>query len=412
MHSIWLTTELLHPLNKGGRIRTYNLLKELKRLQSITYLALEESDGSDPAQARAKASEYCDVIESVAHPLPTKRSAAFFARLASNLLSPLPYSVAQFRSTELRERAARALAAGRDALVVVDFVHAAVNLPRDVPNVRVLFQHNVEAMIWERQAKAQTHPLLRRYFRLQADRMRRFEAETCARFDCVIAVSEADAQYMREHYQLDNVAAIPTSVDTDYFAFEPLRADSPPSIVFVGSMDWSPNEDGVLWFASQVLPLVRAVRPDVTLNIVGRSPSARIMDLARHDERIRVTGRVDDVRPHLRGATCSVVPLHVGGGTRIKIYESISAGTPVVSTTIGAEGLPLENGKHALIADDARRFAKSVLRMLDSTGERDFIASTGAEFVRSRFGTTAVAWQFDDICRQTVKRKHHGRSDR
>lgn len=402
MHSIWLTTELLHPLNKGGRIRTYNLLKELKRLQTITYLALEEADGSDPAQALAKAGEYCDTIESVAHPLPAKRSASFYAKLAANLASPLPYSVAQFRSATLRKRAYRALASDRDALVVVDFVHAAVNLPDASPHARVLFQHNVEAMIWDRQAEAQTDPVWRRYFRLQADRMRRFEAQTCARFDCVIAVSEADAQYMRERYGLKHVRAIPTSVDTNYFEFAPLAADSPPSIVFVGSMDWSPNEDGVLWFASQVLPLIHAAHPDATFTVVGRSPGPRIRELAQHDIRIRVTGRVDDVRPYLRSATCSVVPLHVGGGTRIKIYESISAGTPVVSTTIGAEGLPLDHDRHVLIADDARGFAELVLRMLCPNGERDRLAHSGAEFVRARFGTAAVAREFDAICREAV----------
>jgi glycosyltransferase involved in cell wall biosynthesis len=161
-------------------------------------------------------------------------------------------------------------------------------------------------------------------------------------------------------------------------------------MVFLGSMDWLPNEDAVTSFCRDVLPLIQADIPDVTLSIVGRNPTAQVQRLAVPN-RVTVTGRVDDVRPGLHEAAVSIVPLRIGGGTRLKIFESMAAGTPVVSTSIGAEGLPGEPGRHLLIADEPRHFAAAVVSLLSDPARRQAIAAAARRFVVDHFDWSAVA---------------------
>ena len=175
---------------------------------------------------------------------------------------------------------------------------------------------------------------------------------------------------MRREYGVERVYAAPTGVDLDYFA-RPDGGENLADMVFLGSMDWMPNIDGVTWFAREVLPLIRAKRPDCTLAIAGRRPAAEVSRLAEGDSRIKVTGTVPDVRPWLFGSLVSIVPLRIGGGTRLKIYEAMAAGTPVVSTAVGAEGLDISDGDNIYLADSPGDFAERCLRLLANAAERE-----------------------------------------
>jgi glycosyltransferase involved in cell wall biosynthesis len=162
-------------------------------------------------------------------------------------------------------------------------------------------------------------------------------------------------------------------------------------------MDWMPNEDGITWFVDDVLPRIHARMPDVTLTIVGRHPPPRIQQLAKQDSRLEVTGSVPDVRPYLERAAAFIVPLRVGGGTRLKIFEALAMELPLVSTTIGAEGLPLQDGYHLVIADAAQQFAESILELLADTERAGSLANAGADYVRSHFGWDRAAARFMEL---------------
>jgi glycosyltransferase involved in cell wall biosynthesis len=190
------------------------------------------------------------------------------------------------------------------------------------------------------------------------------------------------------------VTHVPTGVDVDYFRPSGTVAREAMSLVFTGSMDWMPNEDGIRWFVDEVLPRIHAVNPGVVLTVVGRNPPPAIQSLAARDPRVRVTGTVPDVRPFLESAAVFVVPLRVGGGTRLKIYEALAMECALVTTTIGAEGLPIEPGSHALMADDPQAFAAAVLRLLSEPAEAARLGRTGADFVRAHFGWDRVARVF------------------
>lgn len=400
MHILWLKSELLHPVDKGGRIRTYQTLKQLKRRHHVTYLTLD--DGTAATDAVARAEEYCHELVRIPFAAPAKGTPAFYADLARNVLSPLPYAVAKYRSSGMREAIRQVVRERRVDLLVCDFLVPSLNVPDGLGIPMVLFQHNVEAAIWRRHADAARHPVRRAYMRLQWRRMRRWEGRECRRFDHVIAVSEQDAADLQRDYGAPRVHAVPTGVDTDFFRPSTQARPDANTLVFLGSMDWMPNEDGVAWFVREVLPIVRARRPDVKIQVVGRNPSPGVLALGRATAGVQVTGTVPDVRPWLEGAAALIVPLRIGGGTRLKIFEGMAMERAVVSTTIGAEGLPVVDGRELLLADSAPDFAAASLRVMEDAALRTRLGQAAAERVRREFSWEAAGDRFAAICEAVV----------
>jgi glycosyltransferase involved in cell wall biosynthesis len=394
MRILWIKTELLHPIDKGGRIRTYQMLRSLARHHHVTYLALDDGQAAPDALARAK--EYAQEVVVVPFRPAAKLSAAFFADLLRNLFSPLPYAIARYRSPKLREQVQR-IGSAAD-LIVCDFLTPSLNVPDGLPAPVILFQHNVEAMIWQRHAAVPQNPLRRAYMRIQWRRMLGHEAAECRRFSHVVAVSEIDADLMRHDYGLASVSHVPTGVDLEYFTAARPRPTDNPELVFVGSMDWMPNDDGIRWFAAEVFGRVQQLVPGAKLTVVGRSPSQGMRELAARNPDIEVTGTVPDVRPYLERAAISVVPLRIGGGTRLKIYEAMAMGAPVVSTTIGAEGLPVRDEEHLLIADTPDAQAVAITGLLKDRARADLLAGNALRFVREHGSWEAVAQQFLSQC--------------
>jgi polysaccharide biosynthesis protein PslH len=396
MRLLWLKTELLHPVDKGGRIRTYQMLRAIAREHHVTYLTLD--DGTAAPDAAARASEYCAEPVTVPFRPPARHSPGFFAALLANLASPLPYAIARYRSPAFAARLRAELARAVPDVLVCDFLTPAVNLPAGpLPCPSVLFQHNVEAQIWRRHVEV-ARGVRRAYFGLQYGRMRAFEARACRRFDRVIAVSAEDAEHFRREYGVADPRWVPTGVDVEYFRPDPSVAREPGHLVFTGSMDWMPNADGIGFFVREVLPLVRREVPEARLTVVGRDPGPELQALAAGSRGVTFTGRVPDVRPWLARAAASVVPLRVGGGTRLKIYEALAMECPVASTSIGAEGLPLRDGLHLLLGDDPPALARACVWLLRDRDRAAAMAAAAARYVRERFGWDRVAERFVALC--------------
>jgi glycosyltransferase involved in cell wall biosynthesis len=278
--------------------------------------------------------------------------------------------------------------------VVFDFPHSIVLAPERIPVPSVLFTHNVESWIFERHVKVAGNVLTRLLWKDQFRKMVRFERETLKRFDAVIAVSDIDAGWFRDQLGLDNVSVIPTGVDLDFFQWQ---APSPqPRVMFIGSMDWPANQDGVRFFMDEVWPRVLERVPAATMKVIGRSPPPRLV--ARAPASWQFTRYVDDIRPHATGSAVSVIPLRVGGGTRIKAFESMALGVPVVSTAIGVEGLPIQDQEHYLRADTAEEFADQVVQLLVNRELSDGISRRARSFVESQHSNRKVAQVFEDIC--------------
>jgi polysaccharide biosynthesis protein PslH len=401
MKILWAKSDFLHPTSRGGQIRTLETIRRLHARHEVHYIAYEKPD--EP-EGLARASEYSSFAYPIRAHLPPRRSLAFAAQVAGSLFSPLPLSVSRYVTPEMRDKIAELRQIHRFDSIVCDFLIPAPNF--DSLNGCVLFQHNVETMIWRRHAEHAPDPLRRAYFRLQAERTFACEKKACSEAAHVIAVSAADADMMREMFHINNITAVATGVDIDYFRPPVNQNEANPGLVFVGSMDWMPNIDGVDYFVQQILPLIRKQRPDCTLTVVGRKPSPATLALAQSDSRIRVTGTVPDVRPYLWGASVSIVPLRIGGGTRLKIYESMAAGVPVVSTTIGAEGLDVSHPENIRLADTPEAFAAECLDLLGNAGARARLSTAGLDLVTSRFSWDRVTRDFEDILVDVASRKN------
>jgi glycosyltransferase involved in cell wall biosynthesis len=391
MKILWICPFFLHPTDRGAQIRTLGTLKELHKRHEIHFAALNDPQNIEGPE---RSTEYSTRHFSVEHSAPGRRSLRIIPQLAGSLFSPVPLAVSRYASSELRRKISALIAAEHYDSIVCDFLAAAPNLA-ELP-LGVLFQHNVETTIWQRHA-AQSGSLLKRlFFQMQAKKMEAYERKICRAVKHVIAVSEIDASRMKKAFGIEMVTSVPTGVDVGYFA----PCDDSPAVsdlVFCGSMDWLPNVDAVEFFLAEVLPLIREKLPNATFTIAGRSPDARVLKAVQGIEGVTVTGKVADMRPYLWGSKLSIVPIRIGGGTRLKIYECMAAGVPVISTTVGAEGLRYRDGEDILLADDPGSFANACLRLLSDEAARLRVAHNALESVRRNFSWDTVSREFESI---------------
>jgi len=395
---LWLKTGSLYPADTGGRIRSLNMLKELHRRHEITYLSLL------PRESDAAARDYADFASRavwIDYDEPPAHGYGMLGAVATSLLtSRLPYVIWKYRSRLMAEEMARLHRETPFDLIICDYLFPSwsfLQAPFEKRPPAVLFQHNVEAMIWKRRAEVATGPM-KAFSWWQWRRLFTYECAAPHRFDGVIAVSPDDVRIMEDDYGLTNVLGdVPTGVDIDYFA--PLVGDSrtKPFIAFLGSMDWAANCDGVHAFVQEVWPEIRRKHPGLIFRIIGRNPPKGIWDLVQSGQGIEVTGTVADVRPCLQGAKAAVVPLRIGGGTRLKIFECLAAGIPVVSTEIGAEGLPVENEKHILLARDIPVLGAPLSRLLSDDALAGRIAEQGRALVCQHYSWAAATSVFENL---------------
>ena len=398
MKILWVKVDFLHPTNRGGQIRTLEMLKRLHARHELHYVAFEPSGGTEWLDRRR---EYCSRFWPVPHRIPPLVSPGFAWQVLRGLADPRPVAVFRYASDRMRRVVAALRREQHYDAVVCDFVHPAANLD-DLGNC-ILFHHNVETHIWKRRAGTATNPAARFYFTRQARKMAEYEGRICREMGRVIAVSEADASALEELFGLSGVATVPTGVDIEYFA-KPQDAREPEcDLVFSGAMDWLPNVDGAHWFRHEILPLIRRERPGTTVTLAGRQPLGWMRQWAEADPLVRITGTVPDIRPYLWSGRVFIVPLRVGSGTRLKIYEAMAAGLPVVSTTIGAEGLPVRHPDEIRLADPPDCFAAECLRLLNSGSERQTLARSGADYVRKHAGWDRAAKIFEDILAQPLR---------
>ena len=390
MRILWLKVGGLWPPHTGGRLRTLHIISELAKTHRVTVMTTHgPADDPDGLSARL---EHCERVTSFCHAAPKHTSAGFVRALAGSWLSPLPVDLWKWQVPALREAAERMVSAGQVDLCVGDFLYTTPNVPFGGPVPVVFFDHNVEHVIWKRLSQVERRPWRRALLEMEWRKVRRAEARACARARLTIAVSEIDRALLAQLAPGAAICSIPTGVDTALFVPNGSRSGS-ASLVFVGSMDWYPNEDGILHFIEATLPGIRRRVPAASLTVVGRDPSPRLRSAAA-DAGVRVTGTVEDVRPYLSEADVVVVPLRVGGGTRLKIFEALAMGKPVVATGVGAEGLPLVSGTHYLRRDEPDEFASAVASLLEDPDRRRALGGAGRRLVEEKFAWPQVAREF------------------
>ena len=290
---------------------------------------------------------------------------------------PAPFAVSRFTSPRVQKMVAEWISQRRFDVAVCDFLASAPNFPPDLATPTVLFQHNVETVLWERRVEFAANPVHRAISKIEAARMARYEAAQLRRFHHVLAVSEQDRAAMGRMIDLSRISVIPTGVDLAKYRYDPEARPAGPLVVFTGSMDWEPNIDGVEYFCKDVWPQVRAEVPEAVFRIVGRDPHPRVRKLASAS--VEVTGTVPSIIDHVRQAAVLVVPLRMGSGTRIKIYEGMALGKATVATSVGAEGLDVRHQHDILLADEPRQFGVHIVSLLrDETLRRQYERTAAA----------------------------------
>jgi glycosyltransferase involved in cell wall biosynthesis len=388
-----LDEELPFPPTSGKRIRTFNLLRRLADRHRITYVAHRNPDAGEQAAAEAEFRRLGVETVVVDRIVPPKRGPRFYARLAGNLFSPLPYSVASHASRELRETVRRLAAERRFDLWHCEWTPYAEMMRPNPPGPWLVMAHNVESLIWRRYTETEPHPLKRWYVARQWHKFERFERWAYSHATRTVAVSPDDADLIRRDFGGARVDVVDNGVDTAFFQPpDPDRRD-PKHVLFLGSLDWRPNLDAVQVLLADIFPRVRAAEPAARLVLVGRNPP----DWLRESPGVEVHANVPDVRPFLHRCGQMAVPLRVGGGSRLKILEALATALPVVSTAVGAEGLQLDGGRHLTLADDPAAFANALLAgMRDPTPFRQ-LAERGRQVVLRQYDWEPLARRLEEV---------------
>ncbi len=399
MRILWVKVGGLWPPDTGGRLRSFHLISELSRRHRVI-VATTHVPGDDPGALSAHLPA-CETIVSIPALIPKQGSVRFLLALARSWLSRSPVDLAKFRVPGLAREVRRLCGIRGVDLCVADFLSATANVILGGPVPVLFFAHNVEHVIWNRLHQVETRRWRRGLLEIEWRKMRRAEGRACAGATLTAAVSEPDRARLSALAPGARVCAIPTGVDTSYFTPDRSR-ESTAGLAFTGSMDWRPNEDAVLHFLEAILPRVRREIPGASLTVAGRCPSPRLLAAAARAG-VRVTGTVDDVRPYVAEAAVYVVPLRIGGGTRLKIYEALAMGKAVVSTAVGAEGLPLVPGIHYLQEDDPARFARAVITLLNDAGLRTSLGDAGRRLVETTASWPRVARAFEARCEEALE---------
>jgi glycosyltransferase involved in cell wall biosynthesis len=288
--------------------------------------------------------------------------------------------------------------------VVCDFLDAAINFPEVLSLPSILFQHNVESEIWRRHAEIEKNPAKKLLYSLEFKKSLSYEKATLQRFDQVIAVSEHDRSLMSTWTDAERIAVVPTGVDLEQYRPDQSGREPGQVVMFVGAMDWESNIDAVEYFCAEVWPIVLKSAPDARFRIVGRNPDNRVRNLA--SQSVEVTGRVAAVIDQLREAAVVVVPLRIGGGTRLKIYEAMAAGKAIVSTTVGAEGLDVHPGRDIVLADVPSAFAEGITKLLQVRDLRRRYERSAAELA-ARYDWRSVGETFEAVLQRPCGSSSH-----
>lgn len=394
---LWVKANKILPVHSGGDIRSYNLARQLAAQHDLTFFSYYDGarDENYEKALREHFPQAVCLCTGKGHRSPFGRGWDYLAKFSR----PAPYAVSRFASRAIESQLSHWYSEQRFDVAVCDFLDAAVNFPGELIIPTVMFQHNVESEIWRRHAANASGMIKKAIYRVEFWKMRRYEREMVRKFHHVIAVSEHDKKLMSAWVDSGRLSVVPTGVDTEQFRPGLEVGGKKPLIVFVGAMDWEPNIDAVQYFCRQIWPSILATVPNAHFRIVGRNPDARVQRLGSSS--VEVTGRVPSVVEHLREAAVMVVPLRVGGGTRIKIYEAMAVGKAVVSTTVGAEGLDVLHGKNILLADTLDSFSESVITLLTNLEVRGRLELAAAELARN-YGWAPIAAKFAEILRGVI----------
>ena len=395
MRVLLLTQVLPYPPDSGPKVKTWNVLKCLARTHQVTLVSFVRGDQSG---AVARLRSVCRDV----HTVPMRRGwAQDAAALGRSLLGNGPWVVLRDDRAGMRRQVDRVAGSQSFDLVHADQLNMAQYALRVEGARRLLDAHNALWLLYTRLAATTRNPAIRWLFRRDARLLQRYEGEMCRRFDSVLTVTDIDRHALLQAVEAlghgqngTDPRVIPIAVDTEELRYR-RRSRSANHILHIGTMFWPPNVDGIRWFVDAVLPLVRRERPDVEFDVLGANPPAEMLAWNTNGRGVYVAGYVEDPAPYLARAGVFVVPLLAGGGMRVKILTAMAQGLPVVTTTVGCEGIDVVPGQHLLVADTPQEFAAATLRTLAQANLAEDLGLNGRKLVEQHYSLSQLAVQLE-----------------
>ncbi|RJO65797.1 MAG: glycosyltransferase [Candidatus Omnitrophota bacterium] len=395
MRTLFIARDLPYPADNGYRKRNFYFLKALsERGVGITLLC--EDAAPDKKNALDYLKTLCEEVIIIEPKKQNKLSALLFS-----LFSSLPFSVALRNSKMAKKQVNKCLRDKNFDAVICDAIFRSMNVPLQYRGFKMLYEHNIESIIVKRYAQQEKNILKKLLALLESKKLEKFETKTWNRFNCTATCSATDKEIIENRARDAKVYIIPNGVDSGYFSPDSYGLQR-NSIVYTGQIGWHPNEDALLYFVRTIYPIIKKEEPTTSLWIVGNNPTSKIRMLARNDSSIIITGYVDDVRPYIGEAHVYVVPLRIGSGTRLKILEALSMKKAIVSTSVGCEGIEVENNKHLLIRDGSVDFANAVLEIMKNDELRIRLGKNGHRLIEEKYEWNTVFGNLDEMI-ETMK---------
>lgn len=404
MRVLWLSHLVPYPPKGGVLQRSFNLLREAAGRHEVHLLCLTQAallpTAGERREAERRMGELCASVES--HPLPADRSRLHWAWISgTGLLRSTPYDVNWLRSRAFRAGLRRLAGSVRFDLVHADTI-GLWPYARELGDVPVVLNHhNVESRMMGRRARRSAHPLLAPLLGWEARKMEALERRACPAASINVVVSELDGRRLREVAPGSRVRVVENGVDLRYFRPSGRENRERSGLVFAGGMSWYPNREAMLYFVREIWPALLADRTDRRAAIVGRDPPPEVRRAAA-DERLKVPGFVDDVRPWLEGAAIYVCPIRDGGGTRLKVLDALAMEVPLVATRLAVEGLGLEEGRHYLEAESPEDYVGQIARLEAEPALRERLSREGRELVEQRYGWPVLGEKLEAAYREAV----------
>jgi len=386
-----------YPPKGGNWLRTLNLMLPLARRHEITYVCRGAKDEQAEQIARSFYTENGIRIRVCGEPPADKKGPAFYVRVAANLSSPLPYSIASHRSQDVRSEIRRLANSENIDLFQFESLGYADALTGTRARTMVM-AHNVESLIWERLYQTERQRLKRWFIGHQLRKYERYERAVMHGASRVVAVSREDAALLKERFGVSGAVVVDNGVDVKYFALgAAARSPNPKQILFLGSLDWRPNLDAIDVLLARVMPQVLAAEPEARLSIVGRNPPPALIRRLRREPNVDLHADVEDVRPYLARSAVMAVPLRIGGGSRLKILEAIAAGLPVVSTRIGCEGLIFEAGRDLSVVESEDQMAAALVETIRNPARAAAMVRSGRTVIDAHYDWSRLADRLEQV---------------
>lgn len=400
MRILVLTAKAIWPLHGGAEIRNFSLLKETARhheTYSLSFLHAAEREGHVNALE-----PYCRRIETVELPArPRHRRVA--NALASWAGGSRPLVLAEYHSEEMRAALERIVREEQIDVIHAHCLHVGQYVEHRGRAAFVYDAHNLEHVLWSRFARVQT-PLVRAFVRSQIPKFVKWEELVGRLSEKSVMLSADDDDEFRKVAPSSDVAVVPNGADVEYFEPRPDAAVEENSIIYFAHFGWPPQDDAALHLHNDILPLVRRQIPGARLYLVGRNPPPAIQRLAR--DGVTVTGMVPDIRDYIARAAVVALPLRIGSGTKHRVFQSLAMEKPVVTTSVGAEGIALEHGVHALLSDDPAQFARYIVELMRDREQRARIGRNGRQLVLDRYVWAANYRVLDRVFEEAVRKRH------